>query len=168
MFINNIGTIFGEKKKMKRKKGFYSISAVAKMFSVHQQTIRLYEKEGLISPKRSEGNTRLFSEADVDRLEEIIYLTHQLGVNLAGVEMILKLEKKIERMQKKMNALFETTQKELKQEKELSKHAIKSSAKSLMKIRSEAKTKNKIEKREETEPFDIDIDSWDIEYEEDE
>ena len=85
---------------MKRKKGYYSISAVAKMFSVHQQTIRLYEKEGLITPKRSEGNTRLFSEADVDRLEEIIYLTHQLGVNLAGVEMILKLEKKIEKLKK--------------------------------------------------------------------
>ena len=80
---------------MKRKKGFYSISAVAKMFSIHQQTIRLYEKEGLISPKRSEGNTRLFSEEDVDQLEKIIYLTHQLGVNLVGVEMILKLQKKI-------------------------------------------------------------------------
>ncbi len=73
---------------MKRKKGFFSISAVAEMFSVHQQTIRLYEKEGLISPKRSDGNTRLFSEEDVDRLEEVIYLTHQLGINLAGVDMI--------------------------------------------------------------------------------
>ena len=57
---------------MKRKKGYFSISAVAEMFSVHQQTIRLYEKEGLITPKRSEGNTRLFSEEDVNRLEEII------------------------------------------------------------------------------------------------
>ena len=56
--------------KLKRKKGFFSISAVAKMFSVHQQTIRLYEKEGLIAPKRSAGNTRLFAEEDVDRLEE--------------------------------------------------------------------------------------------------
>ena len=77
------------------------------MFSVHQQTIRLYEKEGLISPKRSAGNTRLFSEEDVDRLEQIIHLTHQLGVNLAGVEMVLKLQRKIEKMQKKMNAIFE-------------------------------------------------------------
>jgi MerR family transcriptional regulator, heat shock protein HspR len=69
---------------MRRRKGFYSISVVAKMFSVHQQTIRMYEKEGLISPKRTEGNTRLFSEEDVDRLEEVIFLTHKMGVNLAG------------------------------------------------------------------------------------
>src|ERR1700731_1447850 len=95
---------------MKRKKGFFSISAVAKMFSVHQQTIRLYEKEGLLTPKRSTGNTRLFSEEDVNRLEEIIYLTHQLGINLAGVEMILKLKKQIHKMQKDMNKLFEDTQ----------------------------------------------------------
>ena len=55
--------------KIRRKKGFFSISAVAKMFSVHQQTVRLYEKQGLIAPKRSTGNTRLFSEEDIDRLE---------------------------------------------------------------------------------------------------
>jgi len=85
---------------LKRKKGYFSISAVAKMFSVHQQTIRLYEKEGLINPKRSIGNTRLFSEEDVDKLEEIIYLTHQLGVNLAGVQMIFKLKKQMSKMQK--------------------------------------------------------------------
>jgi len=151
---------------MKRKKGYYSISAVAKMFSVHQQTIRLYEKEGLITPKRSEGNTRLFSEADVDRLEEIIYLTHQLGVNLAGVEMILKLEKKIEKMQKKMNALFENTQQELKKEKELSKSAISSSARSLMKIKKEAKQLT-IEPKEQ-DPQTLDVDNWEIEYEEEE
>ena len=84
----------------RRKKGFYSISAVAKMFSVHQQTIRLYEKQGLITPKRSSGNTRLFSEEDIDRLEEVIHLTHTLGINLAGVEMILKLKKQIAKMQK--------------------------------------------------------------------
>ena len=79
--------------KIKRKKGFFSISAVAKMFSIHQQTIRLYEKEGLITPKRSEGNTGLFSEEDIEKLEEIIYLTHQLGINLAGVQMILEIKK---------------------------------------------------------------------------
>src|SRR5439155_1330812 len=86
--------------KINRKKGYFSISAVSKMFSVHQQTIRLYEKEGLISPKRTSGNTRMFSEEDVNRLEEVIYLTHQLGINLAGVQMILKLEKQIKKMQK--------------------------------------------------------------------
>lgn len=142
---------------MKRKKGFYSISAVAKMFSIHQQTIRLYEKEGLISPKRSAGNTRLFSEEDVDRLEEIIYLTHQLGVNLAGVEMILKLQKKMEKMQKKMNSIFESAQQELKQQEEVSKQAVKNSARSLLQLKEKEKGKE--------EPEIFDVDSWEIEYE---
>jgi len=150
-------------KGLKRKKGFYSISAVAKMFSVHQQTIRLYEKEGLINPKRSSGNTRLFSEEDVDRLEQIIYLTHQLGVNLAGVEMILKLQRKMEKMQKKMNALFENTQEELKKEQEASKNAITSSAKSLMKLKMDAHKKDK-KSKEESQTF-FDVDNWEIEYE---
>src|SRR6185436_10724027 len=88
---------------MKRRKGFFSISAVAKMFSVHQQTIRLYERQGLICPKRSDGNTRLFAEEDIDRLEEIIYLTHELGINLAGVEVIFKLKKQMKKMQQEMN-----------------------------------------------------------------
>jgi len=144
---------------MKRKKGFYSISAVAKMFSVHQQTIRLYEKEGLISPKRSAGNTRLFSEEDVDRLEQIINLTHQLGVNLAGVEMILKLQGKMQKMQKKMNALFETAQTELQIEQDASREALKIGAQALMKIKQEAKQETDI-----TSDFDS---SWEVEYEED-
>ena len=102
---------------MRRKKGFYSISAVAKMFSVHQQTIRMYEKEGLITPKRSAGNTRLFAEEDVERLEEVIYLTHNLGVNLAGVEIILKLQRKMKKMQDEMNKLFNAAGGELEQER---------------------------------------------------
>ena len=100
------------------------------MFSVHQQTIRLYEKEGLISPKRSAGNTRLFSEEDVDRLEEIIYLTHKLGVNLAGVEVILNLQKKIAKLQGEINKLFEQTQDKLTQEGEEYKESAKKQAKS--------------------------------------
>src|SRR3990172_11218611 len=103
---------------VKRKKGFYSISAVAEMFSVHQQTIRLYEKEGLLNPKRSEGNTRLFSEEDIDRLEEIIYLTHELGINLAGAEVIFKLKKQIKKMQQEMNKIFEKTQQHLNEQTE--------------------------------------------------
>jgi len=110
---------------MRKKKGYFSISAVAKMFSVHQQTIRLYEKEGLINPKRSAGNTRLFSEDDVNKLEEVIYLTHKLGINLAGVEMILKLQKQIKKMQKDMNAVFRKAQQELSQESEINKQNIK-------------------------------------------
>lgn len=112
---------------VKRKKGYFSISVVAQMFSVHQQTIRLYEKEGLISPKRSDGNTRLFSEEDLDRLEEIIHLTHTVGINLAGVDMILKLQKKIEKLQGQMNDLFTQTTQELAAETEHKKAVAKNS-----------------------------------------
>ncbi len=112
---------------MKRNKGYFSISAVSTMFSVHQQTIRLYEKEGFLSPKRSDGNTRLFSEEDVNRLEEIIHLTHKMGINLAGVEMILKLQKQIKKMQKEMNDLFRNAQKELEEETSSHIHALKES-----------------------------------------
>ena len=100
-------------KRLNKKEMLFSISAVAKMFSVHQQTIRLYEKQGLIRPKRSSGNTRLFSEEDINQLEEIIFLTHQLGINLAGVDMILKLKKQIARMQKDINKMFSQTQEQL-------------------------------------------------------
>ena len=103
---------------MKRKKGYFSISAVAHMFSVHQQTIRLYEREGLICPKRSEGNTRLFSEEDIARLEEVMYLTHKLGINLAGVDMILKQQKKIDKLQNEINSLFQRVHDDLAQEQE--------------------------------------------------
>ncbi len=96
-----------EKTSLRKKKGSYSISVVSEMFGVHQQTIRLYEKEGLICPSRSSGNTRKFTEEDVNQLEEVIYLTHQLGVNLVGVSMILKLKKKMAKMQDEINGLFD-------------------------------------------------------------
>lgn len=121
--------------KINRKKGYFSISAVAKMFSIHQQTVRLYEKEGLINPKRSAGNTRLFSEEDVEKLEEVIYLTHELGINLAGVEMILKLKKQIKKMQDDMNKIFETTQEQLEKEVTVSKESVKESVKRLTSIK---------------------------------
>lgn len=120
---------------MKRKKGYFSISAVADMFEVHQQTIRLYEKEGLISPKRSEGNTRLFSEDDVNRLEEIIYLTHKMGINLAGVEMILKQQKKIQKLQNEINQLFKHLQSELEEESETNKKAVKDATQRLAQMK---------------------------------
>lgn len=146
--------------KLKRKKGYFSISAVAKMFSIHQQTIRLYEKEGLICPRRSEGNTRLFSEDDVNRLEEIIYLTHQLGINLAGVEMIFKLKRQMSRMQKDMNKIFDQTQKEFERESEQSKELMRSSMRRLMKFK-----QSEPKKESSDQPFDID--NWNIEYDED-
>jgi MerR family transcriptional regulator, heat shock protein HspR len=160
-----------EKRPMKRQKGFYSISAVAKMFSIHQQTIRLYEKEGLLTPKRSDGNTRLFSEEDVDRLEQIIHLTHQMGVNLAGVEMVLKLQEKIDKMQKKMNAIFEATSKELKEEQEISKEAVKSSARALIKLKQTAQLEKHPAQQQAVEPQEstnenVNVDDWEIEFEE--
>jgi MerR family transcriptional regulator/heat shock protein HspR len=121
--------------KINRKKGYFSISAVAKMFSIHQQTVRLYEKEGLINPKRSAGNTRLFSEEDVEKLEEVIYLTHELGINLAGVDMILKLKKQIKKMQDDMNKIFETTQEQLEKEATVSKESVKESVRRLALIK---------------------------------
>ena len=81
---------------------------------MHQQTIRLYEKEGLISPGAQRA-IHAFFEEDVDRLEEVIYLTHKLGINLAGVEMILRLQRQIKKMQKEMNILFKNAQNELRE-----------------------------------------------------
>lgn len=147
----------------KRRKGYYSISVVAKMFGVHQQTIRLYEKEGLIAPKRSAGNTRLFSEEDVDRLEEIIYLTHKLGVNLAGVEVILGLQKKVTKLQNEINKLFEQTQDQLEEESEGLKEAAKKQARRLVEIKQEKK-----EEVQTTQPVDVDIvDDWEVSYDDD-
>lgn len=151
---------------VRRKQGYFSISAVAKMFSVHQQTIRLYEKQGLISPKRSDGNTRLFSEEDIDRLEEIIYLTHELGINLAGVEVIFKLKKQIKKMQHDMNKLFEKTNKELDDQTEQSQMVIQKNVQRLMNIKQEKSIKPSIT----TLPLDTlpesSEENWDIEYEE--
>lgn len=151
---------------MRRKKGFFSISAVAKMFSVHQQTIRLYEKQGFLTPERSSGNTRLFSEEDIDRLEEIIYLTHQLRINLAGVEMIFKLKKQIEKMKKNMNQMFDATQKELELEGEASRTLVRESAGKLLTIKQQVQQegKNPTTPAESPSTEPIDIEKWEIEY----
>lgn len=122
-------------KRINKKEMLFSISAVAKMFAVHQQTIRLYEKQGLIKPKRSTGNTRLFSEEDVNQLEEIIFLTHQLGINLAGVDMILRLKKQIARMQKDINKIFSQTQEQLDSENQKSQESAGKSLHRLLQIR---------------------------------
>lgn len=149
--------------RVKKNKGFFSISAVAKMFSVHQQTIRLYEKQGLIAPKRSSGNTRLFSEEDIDRLEEVIYLTHQLGINLAGVEMIMKLKKKISKMQKDMNKMFDHAQQQLDHESEEIKETVKTSARQLIRLKEPDQSTSKQQSPGESV---IDVDNWNIEYDE--
>src|SRR4029079_14937558 len=80
-------------------KAYYMISAVAQKYNIHPQTLRLYEREGLLKPSRTEGNTRLYSEEDLEQLETILSPTRDLGVNLAGVEIILNMRRKIEQMQ---------------------------------------------------------------------
>ena len=84
-------------------KASYMISVVAQKYSIHPQTLRMYEREGLLKPSRTEGNTRLYSDADLERLETILSLTRDLGVNLAGVEIILNMREKIEQMQHEVN-----------------------------------------------------------------
>jgi MerR family transcriptional regulator, heat shock protein HspR len=89
------------------------ISAVAQKYDIHPQTLRLYEREGLLTPSRTEGNTRLYSEEDLERLETILSLTRDLGVNLAGVEIILNMRQKIEQMQQEVNEFMAYVKKEL-------------------------------------------------------
>src|SRR3989440_11343265 len=96
---------------MKRRKGgTYTISAVAAQYEIHPQTLRLYEREGLLKPSRSEGNTRLYTDADLERLEVILSLTRDLGVNLAGVEIILNMREKMDAMQREFERFFQYLQ----------------------------------------------------------
>lgn len=84
-------------------KAYYTISTVAQRYGIHPQTLRLYEREGLLAPSRTEGNTRMYSDEDLERLETVLSLTRDLGVNLAGVEIILNMRAKIEQMQREVN-----------------------------------------------------------------
>jgi MerR family transcriptional regulator/heat shock protein HspR len=84
-------------------KAYFMISVVAERYDIHPQTLRLYEREGLLKPSRTEGNTRLYSEDDLVQLETILSLTRDLGVNLAGVEIILNMRRKMEQMQSEVN-----------------------------------------------------------------
>ena len=90
----------------KAKRPVYMISVVAEMFSVHPQTLRAYEREGLLRPARTDGNTRLYSEDDLERIELILRLTKDLGVNLAGVEVILNMRERMGEMQGRMNEML--------------------------------------------------------------
>ena len=94
-------------------KAYYMISAVAQKYNIHPQTLRLYEREGLLKPSRTDGNTRLYSEEDLERLETILSLTRDLGVNLAGVEIILNMRGKIEAMQHEVNEFMDYVKREL-------------------------------------------------------
>ena len=91
----------------------YMISAVAQKYNIHPQTLRLYEREGLLTPSRTDGNTRLYAEEDLEQLETILSLTRDLGVNLAGVEIILNMRRKIEQMQQEVNEFVGYVKQEL-------------------------------------------------------
>ena len=90
-----------------RKKATYMISAIAESYGIHPQTLRLYERLGLLKPSRSEGNTRLYTDEDLKRLEVILTLTRELGVNLAGVEVILNMREKMEKLQEQVEEMIE-------------------------------------------------------------
>ena len=89
------------------------ISAVAESYGIHPQTLRLYERQGLLKPSRTEGNTRLYTEQDIERLEVILSLTRDMGVNLAGVEIVLNMRERMERMQRQMREFVDLVQREM-------------------------------------------------------
>src|SRR5579871_4175429 len=96
-----------------RAKAGYMISAVAELYKLHPQTLRLYERVGLLKPSRSDGNTRLYTDSDLERLEVILTLTREMGVNLAGIEIILNMREKMAEMQRQMEAFTSFVQQEL-------------------------------------------------------
>jgi MerR family transcriptional regulator/heat shock protein HspR len=97
----------------RKSKGAYMISAVAEMYEIHPQTLRLYEREGLLKPSRTEGNTRLYTDEDLERLEFILTLARDLGVNISGIAIILQMRERMEQMQKEMQEFMRTLQKEM-------------------------------------------------------
>ena len=98
---------------MPSRRQYVMISVVAERFKIHPQTLRLYEREGLITPVRSAGNTRLYDDSTLRRLETILTLTRDLGVNLAGVEVILNMRDQLESMQVERDRLVEYVEREV-------------------------------------------------------
>jgi MerR family transcriptional regulator/heat shock protein HspR len=103
----------GRKRNKSEALHYYHISRVSQMFNLHPQTLRLYEREGLLKPSRSQGNTRLYADEDLRQLELILNLIRELGVNLAGVEVILNMRQKMERMEAEVNELLEYVKREI-------------------------------------------------------
>jgi MerR family transcriptional regulator/heat shock protein HspR len=97
----------------RKSKGAYMISAVAEMYGIHPQTLRLYEREGLLKPSRTEGNTRLYTEEDLQRLEFILSLARDLGVNISGIAIILQMRERMEEMQRQMQDFVRYIQTEM-------------------------------------------------------
>ena len=118
-------------------KAFFMISAVAQRYNIHPQTLRLYEREGLLKPSRTEGNTRLYAQEDLEQLETILTLTRDLGVNLAGVEIILNMRQKMDRMQREVSEFMAYVKREMARglgdwEKRLGTALVKSSPSTLV------------------------------------
>ena len=97
----------------RRSKGAYMISAVAEMYGIHPQTLRLYEREGLLKPSRTEGNTRLYTDEDLQRLEFILNLARDLGVNISGIAIILQMRERMEEMQRQIQDFVKYLQEEV-------------------------------------------------------
>jgi len=97
----------------RKSKGAYMISAVAEMYEIHPQTLRLYEREGLLKPSRTEGNTRLYTDEDLERLEFILNLARDLGVNIAGIGIILQMRERMEEMNRQMQSFVEYVRSEM-------------------------------------------------------
>ncbi len=97
----------------RKSRGAYMISAVAEMYGIHPQTLRLYEREGLLKPSRTEGNTRLYTEEDLQRLEFILSLARDLGVNIAGIAIILQMRERMEVMNLQMQEFVRSVQQEI-------------------------------------------------------
>ena len=97
----------------RKSKGAYMISAVAEMYEIHPQTLRLYEREGLLKPSRTDGNTRLYTDEDLERLEFILNLARDLGVNIAGIAIILQMRERMEEMNRQMQNFVEYVRSEM-------------------------------------------------------
>src|ERR1039457_3779648 len=97
----------------RKSKGAYMISAVAEMYEIHPQTLRLYEREGLLKPSRTEGNTRLYTDEDLERLKFILNLARDLGVNIAGIAIILQMRERMEEMNRQMQSFVEYVRSEM-------------------------------------------------------
>ncbi len=89
------------------------ISAVAEMYEIHPQTLRLYEREGLLRPSRSDGNTRLYTDEDLERLEFILSLAREMGVNMAGIAIILQMRERMEEMNRQMQGFVDFVRTEM-------------------------------------------------------
>src|ERR1700751_1872704 len=97
----------------RKSKGAYMISAVAEMYDIHPQKLRLYEREGLLRPSRSEGNTRLYTQEDLERLEFILSLARGLGVKIAGIAIVLQMRERMEEMNRQMQEFVDYVRKEM-------------------------------------------------------